>query len=138
MFNKSDFLCVLCELHSHHYYCQDYCQVGRALSFCGGVLRSNKGSLIWSSPRRRNRSVLNRCGCDFQEVGGNSAEDLVVSESPFRQSRRGVLEQSIDWTSGMQGKIVGVTIDANMNRKKAATVALEATGWQTLGRTLFF
>jgi len=71
-------------------------------------------------------------------VGGNSAEDLVVSESPFRQSRRGVLEQSIDWTSGMQGKIVGVTIDANMNRKKAATVALEATGWQTLGRTLFF
>ena len=31
----------------------------------------------------------------------DSAEILVVSESPFQQSRRGVLEQGIDWALGM-------------------------------------
>ena len=34
----------------------------------------------------------------------DSAHILVVSESPFQQSRRGILEQGIDWAIGLQGK----------------------------------
>ena len=41
----------------------------------------------------------------FRKWNEDSAEVLVVSESPFQLSRRGVLEQSIDWKLGMQGKI---------------------------------
>jgi hypothetical protein len=41
----------------------------------------------------------------FRKMKEDSAEVLVVSESPFQQPRRGVLEQSIDWKLGMQGKI---------------------------------
>ena len=36
----------------------------------------------------------------FRKWEEDSAEVLIVSESPFQQSRRGVLEQSIDWTLG--------------------------------------
>ena len=35
----------------------------------------------------------------------DSAQILVVSESPFQQSRRGTLEQGIDWAIGLQGKV---------------------------------
>jgi hypothetical protein len=35
----------------------------------------------------------------------DSAQILVVSESPFQQSRRGILEQGIDWAIGLQGKV---------------------------------
>jgi hypothetical protein len=57
---------------------------------------------------------------------GDSAEVLVVCESPFQQSRRGVLEQSIDCSLGMQGKITNIAFDASIKGKKAAMVVLEA------------
>jgi hypothetical protein len=64
----------------------------------------------------------------FSKWREDSAEVLVVSETPFQQSRRGVLEQSFDWTLGMQGKIVEVRIDGSMKGKNAAMVVLQATG----------
>ena len=64
----------------------------------------------------------------FSKWKEDSAEVLVVSESPFQQSRRGVLDQSIDWTLGMQGKIAEVTIDASIKGKEAATLVFAATG----------
>ena len=57
----------------------------------------------------------------------DSAEVLVVCESPFQQSRRGVLEQSIDWSLAMQGKIAEIMFDVSIKGKKAAMVVLEAT-----------
>ena len=60
----------------------------------------------------------------FSKWREDSAEVLVVSESPFQQSRRGVLEQSIDWKLGMQGKIVEVRIDGSIKGKNAAMVVL--------------
>jgi hypothetical protein len=37
-----------------------------------------------------------------------------------------VLEQSVDWKLGVQGKITAVMIDASIKGKKSATVVLEA------------
>ena len=62
----------------------------------------------------------------FNKWKEDSAEVLVVTESPFQQSRRGVLEQSIDWALGLQGRVSQVSIELNMKGKKAATVVLEA------------
>jgi hypothetical protein len=39
----------------------------------------------------------------FNKWKEDSAEILVVIESPFQQSRRGILEQGIDWALGLQG-----------------------------------
>jgi len=64
----------------------------------------------------------------FKKWREDSAEILVVSESPFQQSRRGLLEHSIDWTLSMQGKIAEATIDPSKKGKKAARVVLQATG----------
>jgi hypothetical protein len=50
----------------------------------------------------------------------------VVAESPFQQSRRGVLEQSFDWALGLQGRVSDVSIELNMKGKKAGTVVLKA------------
>ena len=63
----------------------------------------------------------------FSKWKEDSAEILVVSESPFQQSRRGVLEQSVDWSLGMQGKITEATIDASIKGKKSARVVLATT-----------
>ena len=41
----------------------------------------------------------------FNKWKEDSAEILVVTESPFQQSRRGVVEQSIDWALGLQGRV---------------------------------
>src|SRR5216683_3807061 len=54
-----------------------------------------------------------------------SAQILVVSESPFQQSRRGILEQSIDWALTLQGKVSKVSVSPNTKEKKAGTVVLE-------------
>ena len=62
----------------------------------------------------------------FNKWKEDSAEVLVVTESPFQQSRRGVLEQSIDWALGLQGRVAEVSIEPNMKGKKAGTVVLEA------------
>jgi hypothetical protein len=62
----------------------------------------------------------------FNKWKDDSAEILVVSESPFQQSRRGVLEQSIDWALGMQGGVSEVSIDPNIKGTKAGAVVLEA------------
>jgi hypothetical protein len=62
----------------------------------------------------------------FNKWKDDSAEVLVVTESPFQQSRRGVLEQSIDWALGLQGRVAGVSIEPNMKGKKAGAVVLEA------------
>jgi hypothetical protein len=64
----------------------------------------------------------------FNKWKDDTTEILVVSESPFQQSRRGVLEQSIDWALGMQGSVSEVSIDPNIKGKKAGTVVLEAPG----------
>ena len=64
----------------------------------------------------------------FNKWKDDSSEVLVVSESPFQQSRRGVLEQGVDWALGMQGRVSEVSIDPNVKGKKAGTVALEAPG----------
>jgi hypothetical protein len=41
----------------------------------------------------------------FNKWKDDSSEVLVVSESPFQQSRRGVLEQGVHWALGMQGRV---------------------------------
>ena len=50
------------------------------------------------------------------------AHILVVSESPFQQSRRGILEQSIDWAIGLHGKVSKVSVNPDTKGKKAGTV----------------
>jgi len=62
----------------------------------------------------------------FNKWKDDSAEVLVVSESPFQQSRRGVLEQGIDWALGLQGQVSEASIDPTKEGKKAGTVVLEA------------
>ena len=63
----------------------------------------------------------------FSKWKEDSAEILVVSESPFQQSRRGVLEQTVDWSLGMQGKITEATIDAGIKGNKSGRVVLATT-----------
>jgi hypothetical protein len=63
----------------------------------------------------------------FSKWKEDSAEILVVSESPFQQSRRGVLEQTVDWSLGMQGNITEATIDASIKGNKSARVVLATT-----------
>jgi hypothetical protein len=62
----------------------------------------------------------------FNKWKEDSAEILVVIESPFQQSRRGVLEQSIDWALGLQGQMSEASIDPIKKGKKAGTVMLQA------------
>ena len=64
----------------------------------------------------------------FRKWKDESAEILVVSESPFQQSGRGLIEQGNDWALGMQGRVSKVSFDANAKGKKAGTVSLEAPG----------
>ena len=63
----------------------------------------------------------------FSKWKEDSAEVLVVCESPFQQSRRGVIQQSVDWSLGMQGKITEATIDASIKGSKSAKVVLATT-----------
>jgi len=63
----------------------------------------------------------------FSKWKEDSAEVLVVCESPFQQSRRGVIQQSVDWSLGMQGKITEATIDASTKGSKSARVVLATT-----------
>ena len=58
----------------------------------------------------------------------DSAHILVVSESPFQQSRRGILEQGIDWAIGLQGKVSKVSVNPDTKGKKAGTVVFETPG----------
>ena len=62
----------------------------------------------------------------FNKWKDDCAEILVVTESPFQQSRRGVIEQTIDWALGLQGRVSEVSIELNMKGKKAGTVVLES------------
>jgi len=62
----------------------------------------------------------------FNEWKEDSAEILVVIESPFQQSRRGILEQGIDWALGLQGQVSEPSIDPTKKGKKAGTVVLQA------------
>ena len=64
----------------------------------------------------------------FNKWKEDSAEVLVVTESPFQQSRRGVLEQSIDWGLGpVRQRVGGLNRDQHERKgKKAGTVVLEA------------
>ena len=62
----------------------------------------------------------------FNKWKEDSAEILVVIESPFQQSRRGILEQGIDWALGLQGHVSEASIDATKKGKKAGTVVLQA------------
>jgi hypothetical protein len=39
----------------------------------------------------------------------DSAQILLVSESPFQQSRRGILQQGIDWANGLQDSVEGLS-----------------------------
>jgi hypothetical protein len=55
----------------------------------------------------------------------DSAQVLVVSESPFQQSRRGILEQGIDWALGLQGTVSKASVNPETKGKKAGTVVLE-------------
>ena len=54
----------------------------------------------------------------------DSAQILVVSESPFQQSRRGVLEQRIDWAIGLQGKVSKVSVNPDTKGKKQERLCL--------------
>lgn len=79
---------------------------------------------LLNAVRSHSSLILYRSGMVQDEVGENnmvlcledavailnkwkdeSAQILVVSESPFQQSRRGILEQDIDWSIGLQGKV---------------------------------
>src|SRR5258708_35208745 len=51
----------------------------------------------------------------------DSAHILVVSESPFQQSRRGILEQRIDWAIGLQGKVSKVAVNHRKKGEKKGT-----------------
>jgi len=62
----------------------------------------------------------------FNKWKEDSAEILVVIESPFQQSRRGILEQGIDWALGLQGQVSEASIDPTKKGKKAGTVVLQA------------
>ncbi len=63
----------------------------------------------------------------FNEWKEDSAEILVVIESPFQQSRRGILEQGIDRAlGGPQGQVSEASIDPTKKGKKAGTVVLQA------------
>ena len=62
----------------------------------------------------------------FNKWKEDSAEILVVIESPFQQSRRGILEQGIDWALGLQGQVSEASIDPIKKGKKAGTVMLQA------------
>ena len=62
----------------------------------------------------------------FNKWKEDSAEILVVIESPFQQSRRGILEQGIDWALGLQGHVSEASIDPTKKGKKAGTVVLQA------------
>jgi hypothetical protein len=62
----------------------------------------------------------------FNKWKEDSAEVLVVIESPFQQSRRGILEQGIDWALGLQGQVSVASIDPTKKGKKAGTVVLQA------------
>jgi len=62
----------------------------------------------------------------FNKWKEDSAEILVVIESPFQQSRRGILEQGIDWALGLQGQMSEASIDPIKKGKKAGTVMLQA------------
>ena len=54
----------------------------------------------------------------------DSAHILVVCERPFQQSRRGILEQGIDWTIGLQGKVSKVSVNrAAKGEKKLSHAA---------------
>ena len=61
----------------------------------------------------------------FNKWKEDSAEILVVIESPFQQSRRGILEQGIDWALGLQGQMSEASIDPIKKGKKAGTVMLQ-------------
>jgi hypothetical protein len=54
----------------------------------------------------------------------DSAQILVVSESPFQQSRRGILEQGIDWAIGLQGKVSKVSVNSDTKGKKLELLCL--------------
>jgi hypothetical protein len=58
----------------------------------------------------------------------DSAQILVVSESPFQQSRWGILEQGIDWAIEPQGKVSKVSVNPYTKGKKAGTVVFETPG----------
>src|SRR5258708_7273680 len=57
----------------------------------------------------------------------DSAHILAVSESPFQQSRRGILEQRIDWAIGLQGKVSKVAVNHGKKGEKTGTVVLEGS-----------
>src|SRR5262249_20479294 len=48
----------------------------------------------------------------------DSAEILVGIESPFQQSRRGILAQGIDWALGLQGQVSKVSIDPTKKERR--------------------
>jgi hypothetical protein len=62
----------------------------------------------------------------FNKWKEDSAEVLVVIESPFQQSRRGILEQGIDWALGLQGQVSEASIDPTKKGRKSGTVVLQA------------
>ena len=49
----------------------------------------------------------------------DSANVLVISESPFQQSRRGILEQDIDWAISLQGNVSKVSLHLDTKGKKS-------------------
>jgi hypothetical protein len=61
----------------------------------------------------------------FNKWKDDAAEILVVIESPFQQSRRGILERGIDWALGLQGQVSEASIDPTKKGKKAGTVVSE-------------
>ena len=69
-------------------------------------------------------TVLNK----WKDDSDDSAQILVVSESPFQQSRRGILEQGIDWAIRLQGKVSKVSLNPDTKGKKAGTVVFETPG----------
>jgi len=56
----------------------------------------------------------------FNKWKEDSAEILVVIESPFQQSRRGILEQGIDWALGLQGQMSEASIDPIKKARRLA------------------
>ena len=82
---------------------------------------------IFNAPHSQSYMILSLADAVaiFNKWKEDSAEILVVIESPFQQSRRGILEQGIDWALGLQGQMSEASIDPIKKGKKAGTVMLQ-------------
>jgi len=85
---------------------------------CRIDIRAARKSVLGSIPSRRYR--------DLNKWKEDSADALVVIESPLQQSRRGILEQGLIGPWGCKARCPEFSIDPTKKGKNARTVVLQA------------